>query len=449
MLVVAQARMTPPCVHLDDVRVEIDRGVGEHVDSVQASTNRTRRAVVAGPFRASNQALDSRTKRRSDDAGARSEAGTGRPRRLSVAAGQGIGTGCHWAAPTARDRRATHQDRSSRIDPEHCKWASGNNPIPRDRGLIRRQDDVGLRRRSQRSARWRDSFPGKASSAAQDRALLRDTLFRHRPTAVIHLAAFAYVAESVEDPALYYNNNVGGTVELVEAMRDCSVRHIVLSSSCAVYGVPQSVPIGETSPLDPISPYGASKMMCEQLLRDWSDAFPLDWMALRYFNAAGADPEGEIGECHVPETHAIPLILKAAREGTAFTIYGDDYPTGDQSCVRDYTHVTDLACAHVIALHKLLEGMESAAINIGTGRGSSVRELIEIARQVTGRDIPVRISQRRTGDPPALVSDPARARTLLGWSPRYPDLAQQISHAWAWHQGGLRTWRRFQKAHLA
>jgi UDP-glucose-4-epimerase GalE len=263
------------------------------------------------------------------------------------------------------------------------------------------------------------------------------------------LRPFAYVAESVEDPALYYNNNVGGTVELVEAMRDCSVRHIVLSSSCAVYGVPQSVPIGETSPLDPISPYGASKMMCEQLLRDWSDAFPLDWMALRYFNAAGADPEGEIGECHVPETHAIPLILKAAREGTAFTIYGDDYPTGDQSCVRDYTHVTDLACAHVIALHKLLEGMESAAINIGTGRGSSVRELIEIARQVTGRDIPVRISQRRTGDPPALVSDPARARTLLGWSPRYPDLAQQISHAWAWHQGGLRTWRRFQKAHLA
>jgi UDP-arabinose 4-epimerase len=277
-----------------------------------------------------------------------------------------------------------------------------------------------------------------------DHVLLRETLLHHRPIAVIHFAAFALVRESVDHPALYYRNNVGGTIELLEAMRECGVRHIVFSSSCAVYGVPRSVPIAEASPLDPISPYGASKMMCERLLRDWNDAFALNWMALRYFNATGADPEGEIGECHVPETHAIPFILEAAREGKPFTIFGDDYPTSDRSCVRDYTHVSDLADAHV---SKLLEGTESVAVNIGTGRDSSVRELIDIAKQVTGRDIPVRIGQRRTGDPPTLVSDPGRARTLLGWSPRYPNLAQQISHAWAWYQDGLHSFRRFQKAH--
>jgi UDP-arabinose 4-epimerase len=282
-----------------------------------------------------------------------------------------------------------------------------------------------------------------------DRSLLRATLRRHRPVAVVHFAAFAYVGESAENPTLYYRNNVGGTAELLEAMYECRVRHIVFSSSCAVYGIPRIVPIPEDSPLDPINPYGRSKMICERMLQDCAAAFPLTWMALRYFNAAGSDPDGEIGECHVPETHAIPLLLDAAAgEGGAFTIFGNDYPTADGTCIRDYVHVCDLADAHVLALQALLQGGGSAAANIGTGRGWSVLDLVEIARKVTGCDIPTCVGARRPGDPPELVSAPALAHERLGWSPRHPDVAEQIAHAWAWRQSGRRAFKRAQPVHV-
>ncbi len=280
-----------------------------------------------------------------------------------------------------------------------------------------------------------------------DRALLRATLDRHRPVAVVHFAAFTSVGESNENPTLYYRNNVGSTAELLAAMRDCDIRHIVYSSSAAVYGVPRAIPIAEHSPFEPANPYGTTKMICERMLRDCADASSLTFMALRYFNAAGADPEGEIGECHVPETHAIPLLLDAAAgEAAAFTVFGDDYPTPDGTCIRDYVHVADLADAHVRALRDLLQAGGSSAVNIGTGRGWSVRELVDIARKVTGRDIPIRSGPRRPGDAPALVSDPTLARARLGWSPRYADVAAQVAHAWAWRQGGRGAFRRAQAA---
>lgn len=232
---------------------------------------------------------------------------------------------------------------------------------------------------------------------------------------------------------------------MLSAMRECGVGKIVFSSSCAVYGAPPVVPIPEETPYAPVSPYGNTKMICERMLRECAAAFPLSFMALRYFNAAGADPEGDIGECHVPETHAIPLLLEAAAgESRGFTIFGDDYPTEDGTCVRDYVHVTDLADAHVKAVHALIDGAESTALNLGTGRGWSVRELVAGVREVTGRDIPVLTGARRPGDPPALIADASCARDQLGWQPSYVDLKSQIMHAWAWWQGAGRIWKRRQ-----
>jgi UDP-arabinose 4-epimerase len=274
---------------------------------------------------------------------------------------------------------------------------------------------------------------------------LRAAIARHHPAAVVHFAALAYVGESNEDPIFYYRNNVGGTASLLDAMREEGIRHLVFSSSCTVYGIPKIVPITEDSPYAPISPYGSTKMICERMIRECAAAFPLNFMALRYFNAAGADPDGEIGECHVPETHAIPLVLDAAAGANkGFTIFGDDYPTADGTCVRDYIHVTDLADAHVRAVRALIDGAESTALNLGTGRGWSVRQLVDSARKITGRDIPVHVGARRPGDPPVLVADAGHARERLGWQPRYSDLAVQVAHAWAWRQGGGKTWRRMQ-----
>jgi UDP-arabinose 4-epimerase len=284
--------------------------------------------------------------------------------------------------------------------------------------------------------------------ALADDARLREVLTRYRPAAVVHFAALAYVGESSANPMLYYQNNVGGTATLVATMRDCGVDKIVLSSSCAVYGVPAIIPIAEDTRFAPVNPYGATKMFCEQILQDCAAAFPLNFIALRYFNAAGADPDGDIGECHVPETHAIPLLLEAAAGGREFTIFGDDYPTADGTCVRDYVHVSDLADAHVQALRALLAGGDSMALNLGTGRGWSVRELVATVREVTGRDFPVQLGPRRPGDPPALVADPARAREKLGWRPVYSQLATQVSHAWAWRQGGAKTWKRLRDSEL-
>jgi UDP-arabinose 4-epimerase len=274
---------------------------------------------------------------------------------------------------------------------------------------------------------------------------LRETFARYRPAAVVHFAALAYVGESTENPSAYYRNNVGGTATLLDAMREAGVGKLVFSSTCAVYGTPETTPISESTPYAPINPYGVTKMICEQMFRECALASPLNFISLRYFNAAGADPEGEIGECHEPETHAIPLLLDvAAGDSSSFTIFGDDYPTADGSCIRDYIHVTDLADAHVKALRFLLDGAVSTALNLGTGRGWSVRELVDSVQRVTNRDIPVKIGPRRSGDPPVLIADAVRARDQLSWQPHYSDLAIQVAHSWAWRQSGGRAWRRMQ-----
>jgi UDP-arabinose 4-epimerase len=278
-----------------------------------------------------------------------------------------------------------------------------------------------------------------------DGARLREVLVQYRPAAVVHFAAFAYVGESNLNPILYYQNNLGGTVALLEAMQEFGVTKIVFSSSCAVYGAPNVIPISEETTCAPINPYGVTKMFCERILQDCSAAFPLRFIALRYFNAAGADPEGEIGECHVPETHVIPLLLDvAAGESKSFVIFGDDYPTIDGTCVRDYIHVTDLADAHVKAVRALLDGAESTALNLGTGRGWSVRELVSSVREVTDCEFSVQVGPRRPGDPPVLVADASRARHQLGWKPCYSELSTLVRHAWVWRNSECSSWKRMQ-----
>lgn len=267
-----------------------------------------------------------------------------------------------------------------------------------------------------------------------DRPLL-DQLFATRNiAAVMHFAAYAYVGESVTDPAKYYHNNFVGTLTLLEAMLAASVKNFVFSSTCATYGVPQTVPIPENHPQNPINPYGESKLMIEKVLRDFNTAYAFKSVAFRYFNAAGADPEGRLGEDHNPETHIIPLVLMAAMgKRESVSIFGTDYPTPDGTCVRDYIHVTDLAQAHVLGLEYLLQGGETAVFNLGNGSGFSVKEVIDTARQVTGKDIKAVECDRRPGDPPALVGSSDRARQILGWKPQYADLKTILSHAWNWH----------------
>ena len=256
---------------------------------------------------------------------------------------------------------------------------------------------------------------------------------KHRPAAVLHFAALAYVGESVADPQRYYRNNVAGTIGLLEAMREHGVGKIVFSSTCAVYGVPRKVPIAEHHPQRPVNPYGHSKQMIEQLLRDHAAAYGLRSVSLRYFNAAGADPDGEIGEAHDPETHLVPCVLEvAAGRKSRLALNGTDYATRDGTCIRDYVHVSDLAEAHVLALRSLNRTNGAAAMNLGTGSGFSVREVIAAARRVTGRPIPVRAAPRRPGDPPALVADTRLARRALGWWPRHPDIHEIIATAWGW-----------------
>jgi UDP-glucose-4-epimerase GalE len=285
-----------------------------------------------------------------------------------------------------------------------------------------------------------------SKSELADGVRLREIFTRYRPIGVIHFAALAYVGEANLTPLTYCQNNVGGTAALLDAMRECGVSKMVFSSSCAVYGAPNVVPIPEETSYAPINPYGATKMVCERMLRECATAFPLSFAALRYFNAAGADPDGEIGECHVPETHVIPLLLDAAAgESECFTIFGDDYPTVDGTCVRDYIHVADLAEAHVKAVRLVLDGAESTALNLGTGRGWSVRQLIASAREVTGCEIPVQVGARRPGDPAVLIADASRAQRQLGWRPKYADINSQVTHAWAWRQSGCKTWQRMQK----
>ncbi len=300
-----------------------------------------------------------------------------------------------------------------------------------------------LSRGNPEAVKWGPLEIGELADAAR----LRETMARHGVAAVVHFAALAHVGESMKEPETYYLNNVGGTALLLRAMRECGVGKIVFSSSCAVYGIPSAAPVVEELACAPINPYGATKLICERMLQECAASYALNFIALRYFNVAGADPEREVGECHMPEMHAIPRLLDAAagnRDG--FTIFGVDYPTADGTCVRDYVHVADLADAHVAALRALLGGAECAAFNLGTGRGWSVRELVGSARTVTGRDFAVHVGGRRPGDPPVLVADAARARDRLGWRPRYADIAAQMGHAWAWRQGGAgRTWKRMQE----
>ncbi|BAZ06710.1 UDP-glucose 4-epimerase GalE [Calothrix sp. NIES-3974] len=268
-----------------------------------------------------------------------------------------------------------------------------------------------------------------------DRGLL-DEVFRTRDiSAVMHFSAYAYVGESVSDPAKYYRNNVIGTITLLEAMLAANVNKFVFSSTCATYGVPVVVPIPEDHPQNPINPYGASKLMVERILTDFDTAYGLKSVRFRYFNAAGADPNGLLGEDHNPETHIIPLVLQTALgKRDSVSIFGTDYDTPDGTCVRDYIHVSDLADAHVLGLEYLLRDSPSAVFNLGNGNGFSVKQVIETAQRVTGKPIAVKTCDRRPGDPPALIGSGEKARQILGWEPKYPNLDDIISHAWKWHQ---------------
>ena len=268
-----------------------------------------------------------------------------------------------------------------------------------------------------------------------DRARLDEVLKQYQPEAVMHFAAFAYVGESVTNPGKYYRNNVVGSLTLLEAMRDNGVETIVFSSTCATYGVPDLIPIREDAPQHPINPYGASKLMVERMIQDFSAGHGLKFSSLRYFNASGADPDNQIGEDHEPETHLIPLVLDAASGRRAsITVFGSDYETQDGSCVRDYIHVSDLASAHVCALEALKRGVPSGAYNLGNGLGSSVKEVIETVQHITGLSVSVLQGPRRAGDPAVLVTDASKARDELGWVPKMADLAEIIGTAWAWHQ---------------
>ena len=266
--------------------------------------------------------------------------------------------------------------------------------------------------------------------------LLLDNLFQSRNfAAVMHFSAYAYVGESVTDPAKYYRNNVLGTLTLLESMLAASIKNFVFSSTCATYGVPNFIPITEDHPQNPINPYGATKLMVERILTDFDVAYNFKSVRFRYFNAAGANPQGLLGEDHHPETHLIPLVLQTALgKREAISIFGTDYPTPDGTCIRDYIHVNDLADAHVLGLEYLLNGGESEVFNLGNGNGFSVREVIAAAEDVTGMVISVQECDRRIGDPPALIGTSEKARKILNWQPQYPGIKDIVSHAWQWHK---------------
>jgi UDP-glucose 4-epimerase len=267
-----------------------------------------------------------------------------------------------------------------------------------------------------------------------DRPLLDSVLGGRHFDAVLHFAAYAYVGESVTDPAKYWRNNVSGGIQLLDAMRANGCARIVFSSTCATYGYPDTVPVTEDEPKKPESPYGESKLTFERVLASYAHAYDLRSVSLRYFNAAGARPDGTLGEDHDPETHLIPLVLRvAAGRASSIKLFGTDYPTPDGTCVRDYIHVDDLASAHLLALGAMVEQGACKAFNLGTGRGYSVREIVEACQRVTGRQIPTEEVERRAGDPAALFADNTKIRRELSWVPAYLDVESVVQTAWSWH----------------
>ncbi len=288
-----------------------------------------------------------------------------------------------------------------------------------------------LSRGNKSAVRWGPLHLGDLAN----REDIRNAIQTYQVTGVLHFAAFAYVEESVVEPGLYFRNNIGGSINLLEAMAETRVRDLVFSSTCAVYGNPASNPISEDTPTMPINPYGESKLQVERLLRWYEKRHGLRWVALRYFNAAGADPDCEIGECHNPETHLLPLAIQAALGLTGpLRIKGSDYPTPDGTAIRDFVHVADLADAHVLALRHLERDGASGAFNLGTGTGYSIREVIDEIERSSNRTVPFIETERREGDPAALVCNPARANEVLGWKARHSDLTTIVRTVLMWEQ---------------
>jgi UDP-glucose 4-epimerase len=267
-----------------------------------------------------------------------------------------------------------------------------------------------------------------------DTNALAELMRQTRTEAVIHFAAFIAVGESMREPETYFANNVAASLSLLTAMRRTGVKHIVFSSTAAVYGTPHASPILEDFPIQPVNPYGESKVMVETMLRWFDEIHHLTSVCLRYFNASGCDPAGRLGEEHEPETHLIPLLLRAVLTGNPVTVFGTDYPTPDGTCIRDYIHVLDLAQAHILALERLMSGGKSDQFNVGTGTGHSVMEVIRAVEEVTGRKVPYTVGERREGDPPALVASSEKLRAALGWAPKYGDLRTIVEHAYSFAQ---------------
>lgn len=268
-----------------------------------------------------------------------------------------------------------------------------------------------------------------------DKVSLDKVFKKYKPDAVIHFAAYTYVGESVTNPQKYYNNNVVNTINLLDTMIENGVKNIVFSSTCATYGNPQYTPLDEKHPQFPINPYGRTKLMMEKIMQDYDTAYGLKYVALRYFNAAGGDAEGQLGESHDPESHLIPLVLKAVKgEIPHITVFGTDYDTADGTCIRDYIHVEDLADAHMLAVEKLFQENKSYCINLGTGIGTSVKEIIEASERVTGKKVPVIYGDRRQGDPAILFAANEKAKEVLGWRPKYTNIEDIIKTAWIWEQ---------------
>ena len=279
--------------------------------------------------------------------------------------------------------------------------------------------------------KWGPLIEGDALDAERLRSCMKNV----RPDGILHFAAFSLVGESVQNPGKYFRNNVGGTLNILEAMRDTNVRNIVVSSTAAVYGVPEVMPITEESPASPINPYGETKLFMERMLADFARAHGISWTALRYFNACGAHMSGKIGEAHNPETHLIPIVLQVPNgQRDHVSIFGDDYPTRDGTCVRDYIHVTDLASAHILAAEYLMNGGENNVFNLGNGVGFTVKEIIDTAEKVVGKPIKCEMAARRDGEPAQLVASSEKAKTVLGWKPKYDDIETIIGSAWNWHK---------------